>query len=273
MSDETPVPLDLDAYFRRIRYTGDRAPTLAVLENIHFAHTLHIPFENLDILLGRPIRIDLGSIQAKLVRGGRGGYCFEQNTLLAAVLEELGFRVTRLAARVCVNTTRVLPRSHKLLEVEVNGEPWLADVGFGSAGLLRPIPLKTGEQTKQFAWTYRLIDEPGLWVLQLLRGREWHDLYAFRREPQVPVDFEVANHYVSTHPHSRFVQTLTVQRSTPEARYKLVNQEFSIDRGAEVVTRTLADDAELLGLLAETFGLHFPAGTRFRSQADRLKAL
>src|SRR5262245_49690105 len=95
-----PDTIDLAAYFERISYAGDTSPSRATLEALHLAHATHIPFENLDVLLGRPIRLDLASLQAKLVRDRRGGYCFEQNRLFASVLESLGFAVTTLAARV-----------------------------------------------------------------------------------------------------------------------------------------------------------------------------
>src|SRR5262249_40888697 len=129
--DPANTTLDLDAYRQRIGYTGELAPTRAVLEALHLAHATHVPFENLDIQLGRPIRIDLESLQSKLVCGRRGGYCFELNTLFAAVLERTGFRVTRLAARVRLSATRLLPRTHMLLRVEAGGAAYLADVGFG----------------------------------------------------------------------------------------------------------------------------------------------
>ena len=112
--------LDLDAYLKRIGYAGARQPTLAVLEALHLAHATHIPFENLDVLLGRPIRLDLASLQAKLVAGGRGGYCFEQNLLIAAVLGQLGFEVKLIAARVRHRGDKDLPRTHMLVMVHVS---------------------------------------------------------------------------------------------------------------------------------------------------------
>ena len=120
--------LDLPAYLERIGYAGDLNPSRSVLEALHLAHATHIPFENLDILLGRPIRLDLASLQAKLVKDRRGGYCFEQNLLFSAVLRQLGFSVTSLAARVRYRTTTLLPRTHMLLLVDLAGERWLADV-------------------------------------------------------------------------------------------------------------------------------------------------
>lgn len=260
-------PVDLEAYLARIGYSGPRMPTLEVLHGLHLAHATHIPFENLDIQLGRPISLDLERIQAKLVRGQRGGYCFEQNTLLAAVLRRLGFQVTTLAARVRLNTTRLLPRTHMMLRVDLEETSWLADVGFGSTGLLGPIPLVPGQVVRQDLWNHRVIEAAGLWVLQTLLGGAWQDVYAFTLEPNYPVDFEMANHYVSTHPDSRFVQMLTVQLPTPAAQYLLRNRDFTVMRAAGTTTRLVEDDEELLDLLAKTFGLAFPPGTRFRCLA------
>jgi hypothetical protein len=140
MNVESDVTIDLDAYFTRIGYAGVRRPIMETLRALHLAHATHIPFENLDVLLGRRILLDLESLQTKLVRGRRGGYCFEQNALFAAVLERLGFTVTRLAARVRMGVTRVLPRTHVALAVDVDGGSWLADVGFGELGTVAADP-------------------------------------------------------------------------------------------------------------------------------------
>jgi N-hydroxyarylamine O-acetyltransferase len=264
MTPTVPAPLDLAAYLERIEYQGPLQATEATLTRLHRAHATHIPFENLDIFLGVPIRLDRASIQNKLVRSRRGGYCFEQNQLLAAVLEHLGFRVTLLAGRVRYDTQRILPRTHVLLLVEVSGAPWLADVGFGTEGLLDPMPLVPGVPCRQEAWTYRLSEDQGTWVLQADQGSHWLDLYAFTREPQLPIDCEVANYYVSTHPDSRFTRTLVAQKTTPRIRYKLINRELTVNREGVRETREIAEE-ELLPLLADTFGLHFPSGTRFRA--------
>jgi N-hydroxyarylamine O-acetyltransferase len=264
--------VNLDAYFARILYSGDRWPNHEVLEALHLAHATHIPFENLDILLGRRIHLDLESLQAKLIRSVRGGYCFEQNLLFATVLEQLGFQVTRLAARVRWGATRLLPRTHMLLKVDLEGVPWLADVGFGGEGLLKPLPLISGHVTQQYLWSYRVAEDMGLWVLQSLHGDGWHDLYAFTVERQFLVDFEMANHYVSTFPASRFVQTLTVQLPTPGARYLLHGYEYRVVRGSVTESRMINDE-DLLQTLTEIFGLKFPMGTRFQSQVPRLERL
>ncbi len=163
-----------------------------------------------------------------------------------------------------MGATRVLPRTHMLLRVEIGAESWLADVGFGASGLLRPMRLVSGAVSRQFVWTYRVVEESGLWILQGLQNDAWQDMYAFTLEPQFPVDYEMANHYTSTHPSSRFVQTLTAQLSTPEARYTLRGREFTVEKGPELRQQTIEDDEALLQVLARPFGLRFPAGTRFR---------
>lgn len=257
------LTLDLLAYLDRIEYAGPREPTLAVLRALHLAHATHIPFENLDILLDRPIKLDLDSLQAKLVASRRGGYCFEQNTLFAAVLRALGFDVETLIARVRFRTEQVLPRTHMLSLVTIDAERWLADVGFGADGVMLPVPLGDGRESRQFAWRFRAVAQGPLWVMQSLRDGAWADLYAFTLEPQLAVDFEVANHYTSTHPASRFRQMLIAQRITTEAKYWLRNRELLVDTGAAVTSRLLADDDEVVQVLAETFGLVFAPGTRF----------
>jgi N-hydroxyarylamine O-acetyltransferase len=263
MNTEARPPLDLDAYLARTGYKGELSPTRATLEGLHLAHATHIPFENMDVLLRRPIRLDLESLQAKMVRRRRGGYCFEQNALLAAVLEHVGFRVTRLAARVRYGATRLLPRTHMLLLVDVGGRPLIADVGFGADGLLLPVPLEAGAVARQFSSAYRLTEEPGLWVLQSLYRGDWRDLYTFSMEPQFPVDFEVANYYVSTHFDSRFTQMLTLQLPSPEVRYVLRSRLFTVTRGQVEEIRTVTED-EVNSLLAEPFGIELEPGTRLR---------
>jgi len=256
--------LDLDAYLNRIGYTGDRQPTFDVLNMLHLAHATHIPFENLDILLGRPIRLNLASLQAKLVAGRRGGYCFEHNLLFRMVLEALGFAVKPLAARVRLGHPTVRARTHMLLMVTVADVPFIADVGFGGGGLLHPIPLVATEPVRHYAWDFRLVREGSGWVLQSLSDGQWMDLYTFTLERQYRIDYEVANYYVSTHPGAQFTQGLFVQQATPEARYFLHDNTLSVDRGSGAKTaQPLATNDKRLAVLAETFDLHFPPGTTF----------
>lgn len=264
--DGVETELDLAAYLRRIGFAGSAEPTLACLRDVHFAHAVSIPFENLDILLGRQIRLDLASLQAKLVTGGRGGYCFEHNSLLAAELETIGFTVTRLAARVRFGRREVGARSHMLLRVDADGRPWLADVGFGGSGLLQPMSFEPGPAVTQFGWTYRLVADGPERVLQTSEPGGWVDQYAFTLDPQHPIDYEVANHYTSTHPNSPFTRTLTVQRpqpGNPEVRVVVRGRKLiEYSPGGRSTSRRISDH-DLLSVLAKRFGLVFPATTRF----------
>lgn len=260
-------PAELDAYFARIGYSGGLSRDRATLGGLQYAHATTIPFENLDIHLGRPIRVDAGSVFAKLVHSKRGGYCFEHNTLFAEVLASLGFPVTRLAARVrrAVEPGVVRPRTHLLLEVVADGERWISDVGYGGPGPLRPIPLVGGTVVSDGGWAHRLVrEEPRTWVLQVHQGGSWADLYVFSEEPQHPVDIEMANYFTSTHPLSRFVHTITAQLPGPEMRLVLRGRQLFEHRPDTVTSCEVDGDEEVLEVLAERFGLSFPAGTRFR---------
>jgi N-hydroxyarylamine O-acetyltransferase len=253
----------LDAYLGRIEYREHPVPDLDTLAALHLAHAGAIPFENLDIQMGLPIRLDLESLQAKLVQRRRGGYCFEQNTLFLHALREIGFTVIPCEARVRVDTGRVLPRTHMALVVSQGGDDWLADVGFGGEGLVRPVPMD-GTPHEQGGLSFRVAREEALHVLQADDGDGWRDQYAFVPEGRYEVDFEVANWFTSTHPESRFVVSLTAQRATPEARHVLRNLTYACRRGTHVESRTIAR-SELVPLLRGTFGLDVPDDARFRA--------
>jgi N-hydroxyarylamine O-acetyltransferase len=261
-----PEPaFDLDAYFDRIGYAGPREPTAPVLAAVAQHHALAIPFENLDVLLGRPIPLDVVSLEAKLVTRRRGGYCFEHNTLLGAVLRQLEFDVTPLAARGrwMVPPGVVLPRTHMLLAVRLGGERLLVDGGFGGVGVTAPLRMDfEGEQPSLYEPQQIIRTESG----RLLRAKvagEWRDLYVFTDEPRFAVDFEMANWFTSTNPGSRFKQNLIVTSAAPGVRQSLFNRELSVYREGSVERRSVDDPDELLEVLAARFGLSFPPGTRF----------
>ena len=255
--------LDLSAYAERIAFAGEMRPTADCLRALHLAHATHVPFENIEVLMGRPMPLDLESLWKKLVDGRRGGYCFEQNSLFAAVLEKIGFPVRRLAARVRMGGTNITSRTHMLLQVEADGRHWLCDVGFGGDALLYPVPWIVGETSAQFAWQYRLVEEASGYALQTWRGDAWLDLYGFTMEPQYPIDYELANYYTSTHPNSFFRKQLMVHIPGPEVRVTLLGRRLMERRPEGATEVALADDAAVLEALASRFGMAFPEGTRF----------
>ncbi len=268
---------DLQAYFARIGLDGPQAPTLATLHALVHAHVRAIPFENLDVLLGRGVDLEPAVIERKLVGDRRGGYCFEQNTLLLHVLRALGFAVTPLSARVRVQRPRDFTpaRTHLFVRVELDGAPWLADVGVGALSPTAALRLDT-EDEQATPHEPRRIVRAGRWHEDGTRGPEallyhqvryadgWHDVCEFTIEEMPEIDRAVGNWYTSTHPRSHFLDRLIVARATEEGRLVLVNRELARrDREGRATTRELGGPDELLAVLDEEFGLRFPAGTRF----------
>lgn len=256
--------LDLAAYLRRIDYDGDLAPTAATLAGLHRAHVAAIPFENADVMLGRGVRVDLASIADKLVRRGRGGYCFEHGQLLAAALVQLGYPVDRLLARVGGPHD---VRSHLVLRVHVGGQPWLADTGFGT-GLIEPLPFGDGAPHDQYGWTYRLrADGDHYWQLQERQGDGWATLYQFDDQPQYPADVLVANHFTSTYPDSSFVRQLVVIRKDPGGLRRLTGRQLSSTRPGQPAGERHLDDPGLAAALTGLFGLQLSADDTARLTA------
>jgi N-hydroxyarylamine O-acetyltransferase len=253
---------DLQAYLERIGYAGAAAADLSTLTAIHRRHVDAIAFENLDPLLGRPVSLELGALQDKLVRSRRGGYCFEHNTLLKAALEALGFAVTSLSARVRWMALPDRPlgaRTHMLLLVDLAEGPWIADVGFGHL-LDAPLRLIADVEQRSPTASYRLTRSDGCFLLSTLLPAGWQPIYLLSTEPQVPADFEVANWYTSTSPQTWLTRSLLVQRLGEKARYQLSNTRFTERRhDGELLERTLASAQELDQVLDQVFGLTAPA--------------
>ncbi|MFH0516433.1 arylamine N-acetyltransferase [Streptomyces sp. M41] len=273
MSDT--LRFDLDEYLRRIGWEGERRADAATLRGVHLAHMRSIPFENLDALRRTAPSLEPADLTAKLLRSRRGGYCYEHNTLFAGALETLGFRVTRLAARVVVGADRVesRPRTHMALLVEAPGDPqpYLADVGFGAIGaLLEAVPLTAGVEFRDAERRHRLVhaahDGPlQLWLLQAydqVKG-DWADQYAFTLEPFEKPDFDVINWHIGTNPRSPFTQRAYVQ-SVRGGRHLLLDGRILTETRADgtVVEREVGGEAEARRLLDEEFGIDVPDGMR-----------
>ncbi|WP_225800552.1 arylamine N-acetyltransferase [Streptomyces sp. NK15101] len=259
--------LDLDAYLARIGYDvvrhGELAPDLRTLTGLHRAHVAAVPFENLDVALGRPVPLDLKSLQSKLVERRRGGYCYEQNSLFAAALERIGFQVAGRGARNRSRGATLPPVTHALLAVTVEGEQWLADVGFGWQGPLEPVPLRDGARVEQGGWTFGVgVEDEGIHVLRSLRPEGWTDLYAFSPQTLFPGDFTVMNHYSSSHPQSRFLGQVVAQRPGADVRRALVRETLSTVRADGSAEERTVGAAELAAALEVEFGIELDAEER-----------
>ncbi|WEN13454.1 arylamine N-acetyltransferase [Rhodanobacter sp. AS-Z3] len=265
--------IDLDAYLRRVGWSGPVAVDLATLRGLAMAHVATITFANLNPLMGLPVALDVATLQRKLVDEGRGGYCFEQNLLFEAVLREIGFDVSGLIARVLWGHPEdtQTPQSHMLLRVELAGESWLADVGFGGHVLTGALRLQPDIEQATGHEPFRLVRTGTEWRMQALVRGEWRTLYRFDLRPVPMIDYVVANHYVSTHPASRFVSNLLLGRTTADRRLSLLNYDFTVRRiGHEPERRQLRDVAELREVLQREFLLPLPEGADFQRRLEGL---
>ncbi|GAA0688658.1 arylamine N-acetyltransferase [Dyella marensis] len=265
--------IDLPAYLRRIGFQGEAKPDAATLRALAVAHVAAIPFENLDPFLGIPVVLERRRLERKLVEFGRGGYCFEQNFVFREVLRAIGYAVQGLIARVLWqrDDDDVTAQSHMLLRIEIDGESWLADVGFGGMvlpGALRLVPLVEQASTHE---PYRLLEQGGIWRMQALVRGVWQTLYRFDLQAKDDVDYVVANHYTSTFPESHFLHGLNVARTEAGRRLTLRGRDFAVHTlGGETVRRTLTDTEEILEVLEREFLLRVPQVTHLRARIDAM---
>lgn len=267
------MSIDLDAYFKRIGYSGPRAPSLDTLRALHRLHPQAIAFENLSPLLGQPVPLDAPALHEKMVRSGRGGYCFEHNLLFASVLEALGFRFRVLTGwpRFGTSPDNPRPRTHLLLLVTIGGEDWIVDVGFGGNTLTAPLRLKTREAQDTPHEPARIAEtETGLMVQAKIAGA-WQNLVEFDLSPQTFAELEMGNWFTSTHPKSRFVTGLLAARVDPDRRYGLVDNQFVTHAtGGTSERRALKSAAELRDTLANVFKIKLPDAPNLDSVLTRL---
>jgi N-hydroxyarylamine O-acetyltransferase len=265
--------VDLDAYFARIGYHGPREPTLDVLSALHVLHPAAITFEAIDVLLGRGIDIAPAAVDAKLIGARRGGYCFEQNGLFRRVLEALGFSVQTHWARVRWMKPAGSPppaRTHMVLKLTIDGTPYLADVGFGACVLPRPLRLDVSDPQPTRHDSYRIFPFAAATMLQTQRDGVWRSVYEITPETCLDIDYQVGNWWTSTHPSSHFRQRLIVSRTTPEARYGLLENRFTTRRPGQAPETRILDAAGIEAVLGGALAL--PVAADWRPLIERAAA-
>ena len=257
--------IDLARYAERIGFSGEYRVDFATLSAIQYGQTTNIPFENLEILRGLPVNIDLASLEEKLVNRKRGGYCFEQNSLLLGVLLQIGFSARPHAGRVRIDRPRneLPPRTHLFVMVDLDDKTWIVDSGVGSMSLSSPILFELDTVQETLHEPRRVTQENGVYFHETLVGDEWRDTYEFTGEQMPMIDREVSNWWTSTSPNAKFSQNMMTSLARPNGeRFGLLNGTFIHRRGTEVLRKIeVVSDRELLVLLHEEFGLEFPIGT------------
>ncbi len=213
--------VDIPRYLERIGYSGSTEPTVATIRAIHRAHLFAVPFENLDISLGRKIVTDEAIVLNKVVRKRRGGFCYELNTAFAALLRALGFQVTLLSARASRPNGGEGPEfDHLTLRVDLD-EAWLADVGFGDS-FLEPLRLACGIEQVDPCGKFRLVRAGDR--IQMERETPeglWKSQYSFSLQARRIEDFALMCNYHQTSPESHFTRNRVCSRATPEGRVTL----------------------------------------------------
>jgi N-hydroxyarylamine O-acetyltransferase len=246
----------LSRYLERIALSSPPDRDENGLKEIHAAQTFTIPFENLEIHLGRTISLKPEDLIDKLLERNRGGYCFELNGMLHLALKALGFIVRPLLVRVFYNRTEVGPYAHQVLIVTISGQDWLADAGFGGPGLRLPIPMIPDRTYEQFGDRYRLRSDPDYgWVLQKESGSTFIDLYTIRDQLTLDDDIEMSNHFTSTWPGSFFRAQRVCAIPKTWGRITLTDMELTFHRDGRSTSRTLTPGPPYMEALAEHFGL------------------
>jgi len=257
--------LDLDAYFERIGWRGEPKPTYDTLASLLDAHMSQIPFENFDVLLGLRVRLDLDGLQDKLVYARRGGYCFEHATLLAAALEAIGFHPVRHAARVTMfRPVSEAPRTHMFLTVSLAGGTFVLDPGYGLLAPRLPVALVDASSARPSSAAHWMARSGQQWTLRAQTGDQMVDAWVSTLEPEYPIDFELGNHYTSTHPDSAFVSRIMLRALTADGYVSVMNRDVTRWTAGVPVRSQLADRAALRALLNEHFGFDLPVIERLR---------
>lgn len=267
---EPLTPSQIRAYLDRIGYVGPTQPTLQTLRQIHRAHLLRVPFENLDIHRGRAICLERDFLFQKIVRERRGGFCFELNSLLAAALQGMGFSVHLLSGQVSRSEfdVRFGPEcDHLAVQVNIGDEAWLADVGYGEA-FREPLRLGDPGIQAQAEGRYRLTPWPGdptarrYWLVQQEQpDRTWKTLFLLDRIPRSLQEFEPMCRFHQTSPESMFTRLRLCTLATPTGRVTLTARANGSFKWIETTPegrreRPLRDEKEYEQLLACAFGIH-----------------
>jgi N-hydroxyarylamine O-acetyltransferase len=246
---------DSKAYLARIGYSGPVTPGPEGLRALHLAHLYSVPFENLDIALHRPITCDLQQFLHKIINLQRGGFCYELNGAFAALLRELGFRVTLLSARVARQDGSASPDfDHMALRVDLE-EPWLADVGFGDS-FLEPLRLIPEIEQEQYGQRFRIAAVGDVMIVQRqLADEPWKSQFRFTQTPRQLSDFESRCQFQQTSPDSHFTRQRICTLPTRDGRITLSDLKLIRTVGEKREERMLRDEEEWRAALEKHFGV------------------
>lgn len=248
---------DLEKYLERIHLSGTPELSMETLKRIHQLHPKHIPFENIDPYTGKVPSLKLDDVFRKLVIESRGGYCYEQNLLLSEVLKSLGFNVKLQLGRVVWGREEdsIAAQTHLLLIVDFDGDQYIVDCGFGTATLTSPILLNKEDQQQTPNGIFKVSHKEETYTLWMWK-EQWLPVYRFIPEHVEPIDLDISNWYLSTHPDSHFKNRLILSKVDENARYTYTDHVLNIRSGdGEKEAVAIENDIQLYEILMNTFGL------------------
>ncbi|WP_025130211.1 arylamine N-acetyltransferase [Pseudomonas sp. PH1b] len=257
-----PHLMNFDLYLHRLGYHSAPPPTLDTLRELQLRHVCQFAFENLSSLLRLPVPIDLASVERKILQEGRGGYCYELNQSFLALLQHLGYEARGITGRVVMGGPEdaLTSRSHRLSVLDLDGQRYVVDVGFGGMVPTAPLLLDTEDEQATPHEPYRITAREGSYTLRAKVAGEWRAMYVFDLQVQGDVDYEMGNWYVSTHHDSPFVGQLKVALIGPGVRRTLHNGSYALHRlGLPSERREITSAEELMSLLQGEFGLRLPS--------------
>ena len=246
--------VNVDAILERIRYRGSRAPDLQNLRALQHAFLESVPFENLDIHIGRKISLDPARIREKIVVRRRGGFCYECNGLFADLLASLGYRVSRHSARMALGD-RVGPEFDHMVLLVALDHAYLVDVGNGQS-VRDPLPLVGGDLSEAEGIEYRVDTHPdGYALYHRQAAAEWLPRFLFSTVPRTQSEFAGMCEFHQTSPDSVFTKQRLATIATPEGRLTLLGRRFTEVQGTERSERDLPSEREVSDLLRSHFGI------------------
>jgi len=248
--------MNLDLYLNRIGFDGPATVSLDCLFELQRAHMLNVPFENLDVYMGRPLKLDPENLFDKIVHKRRGGYCFELNTLYGAALREIGFDVTPILARIWLRNPPETPSlTHMLHKVNIGDQTYISDVGFGGLTTRVPLNISNPAPVDDCVGLIRLHPCAYGQMVQRQTPDGWENQFSFAGEPAILSDILQGNHFTETHPSSHFRHNRFIGLFTEQGRNGLFDLNFTSRAGEALTEKSLADADEWVAFIEQEFGL------------------
>lgn len=262
--------MHIQNYLSRIGLKDKPFPTLDCLHLLQDAHMRHVPFENLDVLLGRPLDLSPDALFEKVVSGGRGGYCFELNTLYGALLSEVGFDPVPMLARVWLrDPVETPPRTHLVNRVSIEGHYWISDVGFGGRAARVPLKIEDGYEVDDGDGRIRIIKDTEFgYRISRFQDGAWSDQYTVETEAAHMADILSGNHWTEYYPESHFRHGIGVGRFTVEGRTSFYGGVLT-HRGEQTMSSQVSGLVDTLEILNAEFGLKINMTQGERARLER----